>query len=157
MEPREFRTHGLYFEELNIGDRMFSQSRTVTEADVVAFCGLSGDFHGAHSDVEYAKSTLFGQRVAHGMLGLSIASGLASHMPVMQDTAQAFMGVDWRFKRPIFIGDTIRVHATITRKREAKALGGGYLFLRVEVLNQRDQVVQEGQWTTLMKSRPATA
>jgi 3-hydroxybutyryl-CoA dehydratase len=157
VETRDYRAEGLYFEDFHVGDRMQSPARTVTEADVVNFSGLSGDWHEAHSDAEATKHGLFGQRVAHGLLGLSMASGLASRLPVMAGTVQSFIGVDWRFKRPIYLGDTIRVSAEITRKKPAKALGGGYIVLQVAILNQRDEVVQQGRWIVLFKGRPDSA
>jgi 3-hydroxybutyryl-CoA dehydratase len=154
VETTEHRAEGLYFEELHVGDRMQSPARTVTEADVVMFSGLSGDWHEAHSDAEAAKHTLFGQRVAHGLLGLSIASGLASRLPVMAGTVQSFIGVDWRFKKPIYLGDTIRVVGEIIRKKPAKPLGGGYIVIRAAIHNQSGEVVQQGRWIVLFKGRP---
>jgi 3-hydroxybutyryl-CoA dehydratase len=154
MSPKEHRARGMYFEEFGVGDLMVSPGRTVTEADIVAFCGLSGDFNELHSNAEYAKRTLFGHRVAHGLLGLSIASGLAGRLGFLEGTAQAFMGLDWKFKGPIFAGDTIHVRATVVQTRAGARLGGGLVVLDVCVLNQKDEVTQEGRWTVLMKSRP---
>jgi 3-hydroxybutyryl-CoA dehydratase len=154
MSPKEHHARGKYFEEFELGESMVSPGRTVTEADIVGFCGLSGDFNELHSNTEYAKQTLFGKRVAHGLLGLSMASGLAGRLGLLEGTAQAFMGLDWRFKAPIFAGDTIYLHATVVQTRAVKKLGGGILVLDVRVLNQKDEVTQEGRWTVLMKSRP---
>ena len=157
MSSREKRTRGLYFEEFEVGDCMVSPGRTVTEADIVAFCGLSGDFNELHSNAEYARQTLFGKRVAHGLLGLSMASGLAGRLGFLEGTAQAFMGLEWKFKGPIFAGDTICVHATVAQTRTIQKLGGGIVVLGVSVVNQKEEVVQEGRWTVLMKGRPAEA
>jgi acyl dehydratase len=153
MSPKEYHAQGRYFEEFEIGDSMVSPGRTITEADIVAFCGLSGDFNELHSNVEYAKGSLFGKPVAHGLLGLAIASGLSGRLGFLEGTAQAFMGLEWKFKRPIFAGDTIHVRATVAQKKEVKSLKGGVVVLDVAVLNQNHEVVQEGQWTVLMKSR----
>ena len=153
MSPKEYHAQGRYFEEFEIGDSMVSPVRTITEADIVAFCGLSGDFNELHSNVEYAKGSLFGKPVAHGLLGLAIASGLSGRLGFLEGTAQAFMGLEWKFKRPIFAGDTIHVRATVAQKKEVKSLKGGVVVLDVAVLNQNHEVVQEGQWTVLMKSR----
>jgi len=155
MNPKVYQPRGLCFEEFEIGDSRISPGRTVTETDVVSFCGLSGDYNELHSNAEFGKQTPFGQRIAHGLLGLSIASGLAGRLGLIEGTAQAFMGLDWKFKRPIFIGDTIRVRATVARTKEVKRLGGGIVILDIAVLNQNDEVVQQGKWTVLMKSRPA--
>ncbi|MBC7233123.1 MAG: MaoC family dehydratase N-terminal domain-containing protein [Chloroflexi bacterium] len=153
MSPKEYRAQGRYFEEFEIGDSMVSPGRTITEADIVAFCGLSGDFNELHSNVEYAKGSLFGKPVAHGLLGLAVASGLSGRLGFLEGTAQAFMGLEWKFKRPIFAGDTIQVRATVAQKKEVKSLKGGVVVLDVAVLNQNHEVVQEGRWTVLMKSR----
>jgi 3-hydroxybutyryl-CoA dehydratase len=155
MSPKETRVQGRYFEEFAVGDCMVSPGRTVTEADIVSFCGLSGDFNELHSNAEYAKQTLFGKPIAHGLLGLSMASGLAGRLGFLEGTAQAFMGLDWKFRGPIFAGDTIYVRATVAQTRAVSRLGGGIVVLDVRVLNQRDEVAQEGRWTVLMKSRPA--
>ena len=157
MPTKEHRPLGLYFEEFEVGDTRISPGRTITEADIVAFCGLSGDFNELHCNAEYGKHTPFGQRVAHGLLGLSVASGLAGRLGLIEGTAQAFTSLEWKFKAPILIGDTIWVQMTVSRKKELKRLGGGMLVLDVAVLNQRDEVVQEGMWRVLMKGQPAAA
>jgi len=154
MSIMEHRPRGMYFEELEIGQKMVSPGRTMTEADIVQFCGLSGDYNELHSNAEYAQHTVFGQRVVHGLLGLAVASGLAGRLGFMEGTAQAFMGLDWKFKRPIFIGDTIAVQAVIKSKKEVRRLGGGIVVVDVAVLNQRQEIVQQGEWTVLIKSWP---
>lgn len=148
-------TRGLYFEEMNEGLEMVSPGRTITETDVVLFSGLSGDYNQLHTDAEYARATRFGQRIAHGLLGLSIASGLASRLGFIEGTAIAFMGLDWKFKAPILIGDTIAMTARVLRKRELRRLGGGVVVLAVTVHNQRGETVQEGEWSVLVKSKAA--
>ncbi len=145
---------GRYFEEFEIGDRVVSPGRTVTETDVVLFAGLSGDYNQLHTDAEFARNTPFGERIAHGVLGLAIATGLVARLGVIEGTAEAFTGLDWRFRAPIKIGDTIHVVAEVTRKKEMKRLGGGFITLSVQVINQRDEVVQKGTWTALIRSRP---
>jgi len=145
---------GLYFEEMNESLEMTSPGRTVTETDVVLFSGLSGDYNQLHTDAEYARGTRFGQRIAHGLLGLAIASGLASRLGFIEGTAIAFMGLEWKFKMPVMIGDTIRMTARVLRKREVRRLGGGLVVFGVKVLNQHSETVQEGEWTVLVKSRP---
>ena len=154
MPAQQYKPRGRYFEEFEVGDSMISPGRTVTEADLVNFCGLSGDFNELHSNAEYAKDTLFGQRIAHGPLGFVIAVGLAGRLGYLEGTAQAFLSMDWKFKGPIFIGDTIRVEATVARKRAVNRLGGGILVLSIAIMNQKDEVVQEGTWRVLMSGRP---
>ena len=148
-------TQGLYFEEFEVGQTMTSVGRTVTETDVVAFAALSGDWNPMHTDVEYAAGHPFGQRVAHGLLGLSIASGLATRLGVLEGTALAFRELgSWKFSLPILFGDTIRVRATVSETKAMARLGGGLVTLKVELLNQEDRVVQRGTWGVLVQSQP---
>lgn len=146
---------GLYFEDFNVGDTIETMGRTITEADVVNFAGLSGDFYRLHTDEEYAKTTMFGTRIAHGLLVLSVATGLAMRLGFMEGTVEAFMGLEWQFRRPVFIGDTVRVQAEVAEKKPMKRLGGGLVTLRVKVLNQKGETVQRGTWTVLVRSREA--
>jgi 3-hydroxybutyryl-CoA dehydratase len=145
---------GLYFEEFNVGDTVTSAARTITEADIVGFAALSGDWNAIHVDAEFAKNGMFGERIAHGLLGLSIASGLAARLGFIEDTVIAFMGLDWKFRAPIKIGDTIYMRAQIAEKKPMPRLGGGLVTFNVEVLNQRDEVTQKGTWSLLMKLKP---
>lgn len=149
-----FQPRGQYFEEFAVGDEVVSPGRTVTEADIVAFAALTGDYNPLHCDAEYAKSTIFGERIAHGLLGLSIASGQAERLGFIEGTVEAFMGLDWKFRGPIKIGDTIHTEAKVARKKEMRRLGGGIVVFDVAVVNQRGETVQKGQWTVLIKSKP---
>ena len=149
-----FQPRGRYFEEFAVGDEVVSPGRTVTEADIVAFAALTGDYNPLHCDAEYAKGAIFGERIAHGLLGLSIASGQAERLGFMEGTVEAFMGLDWKFRGPIKIGDTIHTEARVARKKEMRRLGGGIVVLDVAVVNQRGETVQKGQWTVLIKSKP---
>jgi len=148
----ESRARGLYFEEFAIGQEMESPARTVTEADIVLFAGLSGDYNQLHTDAEFAKRTPYGQRIAHGLLGLSIASGLAARAGFIEGTAQAFLGLEWKFKGPILIGDTIRLKAKVAKLRPMPSMSGGMVVFAVSVSNQREQVVQHGEWNLLVIS-----
>lgn len=150
----EGRPLGRYYEEIGVGETFESPARTVTETDVVLFAGLSGDYNQLHTDVEFAKGTRFGERLAHGLLVLSIASGLVTRLGFIEGTVQAFMGLEWKFHGPVLIGDTVRVGVEVLRKRPMDRLDGGFIFLEVIVLNQRDEVVQKGTWTALLKSAP---
>ena len=145
---------GLYFEEFNVGDTVTSAGRTITEADVVSFAALSGDWNAIHVDAEFAKSGMFGERIAHGLLGLSVASGLAVQLGFIEGTVIAFMGIDWKFRGAIKIGDTIHTQAQIAETKAMPRLGGGLVTMNVEVLNQRGETTQKGTWTMLMKLKP---
>ena len=148
------RPRGLYFEELSVGQEVESPARTVTEADVVQFAGLSGDYNQLHTDAEYAKSTPYGQRIAHGLLGLAIASGLAARAGFLEGTAQAFAGLTCKFKAPIFFGDSVRFRARVAKTRAMPRAGGGMVVFAVSLLNQHDKKVLEGEWNILVKGCP---
>lgn len=145
---------GLHFEEFEVGWGIETPGRTVTEADIVAFAALSGDWTAIHVDREYAAGTPFGERIAHGLLVLSIASGLAVRQGFIEDTIMAFRSVEWKFSLPVKIGDTVHVRLEITEKQALPRLGGGQVIFNVEVLNQQGQTVQRGVWSMLVKSRP---
>lgn len=146
---------GMYFEEFQIGQRILSPGRTITESDIVTFAGLSGDFNQIHTDAEYSKVSPFGQRVAHGLLGLSIASGLALRTGVLEGTVMAFREIgEWKFVKPVFIGDTIHVEMEVAETKAFPRLGGGAVTIAIQVENQRDEVVMKGNWITLVMSKP---
>jgi 3-hydroxybutyryl-CoA dehydratase len=145
---------GMYFEEFAPGQSIVSPARTITEADVVAFAALSGDWNAIHTDAIYAAQHFFGQRVAHGLLVVSIASGLAMRLGILEDTVLAFREIEgWKFSQPVFIGDTVRVRATVTETKAMARLGGGSVSLKVEIVNQKDDIVQRGVWSVLVKSQ----
>lgn len=146
---------GLYFEDFNVGQKLDTQKRTITEDDIMAFARLTGDDNRIHTDPEFSRTTMFGRQVAHGLLGLSIASGLAWQTGILDGTVIAFREVnEWKFVKPVFIGDTIYVEMVV---REAKALpriGGGSVTITLEIKNQNDEVCHRGLWTVLMMSKP---
>lgn len=141
------------FEDFVVGQEWTTSGRTVTEADIVGFAGLSGDFNALHVDSEYARSTPFGERIAHGLLGLAMATGLASRAGFMEGSVEAFLSLEWKFRAPIRIGDTIRAALRVAGTRPMGDTGG-LVMLDVTVLNQRNETVQRGQWTVLVKRRP---
>ncbi|HHH82861.1 MAG TPA: dehydratase [Chloroflexi bacterium] len=145
----------MYFEEFEVGQTIRSPGRTVTEADVVLFAGLSGDFNTIHTDAEYAATTPFGARVAHGLLGLALASGLAVRTGIMEGTVLAFREIiSWKFSRPVFIGDTIHIIIEVEETKAIPRLGGGSLLLAVDVRNQDNETVMKGRWSVLVQSQP---
>lgn len=125
-----------YYEEVEVGSVAVSRGRTITEADIVMFAAFSGDWYPLHTDKEYAANTMFGQRIAHGMLVLSVGIGLITMKP---GVVVAFYGIEkLRFTSPTFIGDTIRVEAEVLEKKDKGAFG--VLTSKLEIKNQRDQV-----------------
>ena len=151
------RPMGLFFEEFVPGDSVESVGRTITEADVVNFAALSGDWNRIHTDEPYSADGIFGQRVAHGLLILSVASGLAVRLGFMEDTILAFRGLEWKFANPVFIGDTVRVRVTVEETKPMKRLGGGLVSLKMEVLKQDDSVAQRGTWDLLCQGRESAS
>ena len=145
---------GLYFEDFEENMALETRGRTISETDIVNFAGLSGDFNPMHTDAAYAEQTQFGQRVAHGLLGLSVASGLSYQLGFLEGTVIAFTGLEWKFRQPILIGDTIHAQVKVTKLREMKRAGGGFVTFAIQVLNQKDEVTQKGEWTVLVASKP---
>ena len=143
----------LSFEEFEVGQSITTVGRTVTEADIVSFAALSGDWTRIHTDASYAAHHPFGQRVAHGLLVVSIASGMVIRLGFIEDTVLAFREIEaWKFSLPVFIGDTVHVRATVTESKSMPRLGGGQVKFKIEVLNQDNQVVMKGIWSLLVKS-----
>jgi 3-hydroxybutyryl-CoA dehydratase len=147
-------THHLYFDDVSVGQEWDSLGRTVTQTDIVNFAGLSGDFNPIHIDHEFAKTTPFRQPIAHGLLVLSISSGLSLFFPAMRTLA--FLAIrEWHFREPVFIGDTLRVRSRVLQK-EARGRGRrGIITWQRQVANQEGKIVQEGVTQTLVEGRGA--
>ena len=147
-DPRRF------FDDIAVGEEYESPGRTVTETDIVLFAGLSGDYNVLHTDAEFMKTSIFGERIAHGLLGLAVQSGLFSRATQAYATV-AFVGLRWKFKAPIRIGDTIRLRARVLTKRETDKPDRGIITLARTIVNQRDEVVQEGETDVLVERKSA--
>jgi acyl dehydratase len=146
---------GLYFEDFTVGQTLDTQKRTVSEDDIMAFARLTGDDNRIHTDPEFSKTTPFGRQIAHGLLGLSIASGLAWQTGILDGTVLAFREVkEWKFVKPVFIGDTLYVEMQVLETKALPRIGGGAVTISLEVKNQSDEVCHRGQWTVLMLSKP---
>lgn len=145
---------GLFFEDFQVGQKGVTAARTLTEHDIVAFAGLSGDFNQIHTDEEFAKATPIGRRIAHGLLGMAIASGLAVQTGVLGANVIAFREVgEWKFVKPIFIGDTVHAEIEIAETKALPRLGGGLVTLAVTVVNQAGETCMKGLWTVIVKFR----
>jgi 3-hydroxybutyryl-CoA dehydratase len=146
---------GMWFDEFEVGQQIVTPGRTITENDIVSFAGLSGDYNQIHTDAEFARTSPFGQRVAHGILGLAIASGLAMRTGVLEGTVIAFREIDtWKFSKPVYIGDTIHAVLNVIETKPVPRLGGGSIIIEIAVKNQRDEVAMKGTWTALVASKP---
>jgi len=141
---------GMYFDEFEIGQSWTSPSRTITEADLVAFAGISGDYNPLHTDEEYARTTQFGGRLFHGPGVLAVATGLESRLGFKEGTAIAFLGLTWNLTGAVKIGDTIHVVETVAGLKPSRSKPDrGIVTFDVSVVNQRDEVVQDGQWVVM--------
>lgn len=147
----------IFFEDLEEGDQFKSVGRTITEADLVNFAALIGWYDPLHCDQAYAEETMFGRRIASGLLGLALSNGLCRGCfatKVGRATNLAFVNVDWAFKKPIFIGDTIHIQQVITEKKETKSPGRGLITIKVAVINQDGEEVQGGDKLFMIARRP---
>jgi acyl dehydratase len=146
---------GFWYEDLELGQVMQSAGRTVSEADILAFAGLSGDYSPIHLDVQVAEASIYGRRIAHGLMGLMLAQGLIAMSAHIWDAGVASIAWNnWVFKLPLFIGDTVRARWTLTAKRESRSHEGmGIITEFVELVNQRGETIQHGEHVTLVKKR----
>lgn len=154
MSKLTYQPRGRYFEQFKVGDELVTAARTITETDIVRFAGLTGDYNQIHTDAEYAAQDTFGQRVAHGMLVQSIATGLAVLSGIIEGTVLAFREQTAKFSLPVFIGDTVHVELKITETKALPRLGGGNINMKYAVYNQHGKAVQRGDWVMLIKSQP---
>lgn len=127
----------LAYEDIKV-DGNASITRTITEADIVAFANLTGDTNPVHLDAEYAAKSMFGERIAHGMLVAGLISAvLGTQLP---GPNSIYLGQDLKFTAPVKIGDTLTVTATVTEKRDDKRI----IKLRTTATNQRGEIVVDG-------------
>jgi acyl dehydratase len=151
------RRQGYRYEDLHVGLAFRSPGRTITDADVGGFAGLTGDYSELHTSDVYAKASEFGRRVAHGLLGLAFAHGLMwPRTGELRETAIAFLGIsDWRFVAPVFIGDTIFVEYTLAELRDSRSRPTQAIAtFDVRVVDQDDRVVQQGRKILLVSKVP---
>ncbi len=144
----------LYFEDLTEGDSFTSQGRTITETDVVNFAGLSGDFNPIHLDKVSSGAGIFGQRVAYGILGVAIVTGLIDRLGLFRESMGAMLQIEnWSFSHPLFIGDTIHIELSIESKRLTSSGDKGVVRRAIRLINQDGTVAQHGVITVLVLCR----
>jgi 3-hydroxybutyryl-CoA dehydratase len=142
----------LFFDDVEVGQEWESLGRTVTEADIVNYAGLSGDFNPIHMDHEFAKTTAYRKPIAHGLLIWAITSGLGMMAPPMRTVA--FLSIrDWQFKLPVYVGDTIRIKTKVLEKEERSRGRRGIITWMRTIINQAGKIVQEGITLTLVEGR----
>lgn len=145
---------GRYFEDFQTGESFTTDSRTLTQEDVAAFAAVSGDHNPLHLDAEYAAGTRFGRPIAHGLLGLSIATGLIGEMGLTRGTLIALTGLEWRFLAPIYPGTTLHCLMKVESLHRSDRGKRGRLVWFVELRDDEGSVLQEGTLSALMRARP---
>ncbi|MBN2243937.1 MAG: MaoC family dehydratase N-terminal domain-containing protein [Acidobacteria bacterium] len=147
------KMRGRTFDDFTIDEEIAGGARTVTEADVVHFACLSGDFQPEHTNAAYARKGPFGERVAHGLLVLSMATGLLNQTGIFEGTSIAILETTARFMKAVKFGDTIRAVQKITAKKETSKPDRGVLSTRITVLNQNQETVLEAELAVLLYRR----
>lgn len=147
-----FTAQHLFFDDVEVGQQWESPGRTVTETDIVNFADLSGDFNPIHIDHEFARTTPFRRPIAHGLLVLSLGSGLGLFSPPMRTLAVLTIR-EWQFKEPVFAGDTLHVRSKVLDKQVRGRGRRGVVTWHRQILNQERKVVQEGITVTLVEGR----
>ena len=146
-----YSPRGRYWDEFTEGETFTTAARTVTEGAVDLFAGLSADFNPLHTDEESAQKSPMKGRIAHGMLVLSIATGLANQLGLFEGTTLALLGMDRiRWTAPVRLGDTIHAELLVKERKESSKPDRGVLVTEVTVKNQRGESVMAAEWTTLM-------
>ncbi|XRQ09894.1 MaoC/PaaZ C-terminal domain-containing protein [Actinomadura welshii] len=144
---------GVLWDDLHKGQTFWSSGRTITDQDVSAFSALSGDFNPLHVDDEAGKQSVFGERIPHGPLGLLFAIGGYDRIGLLEGVVVALLDMNWRFRAPMLIGDTLRTKVTIAALESCSNPERGKLTLHIEMYNQRAEVVQEGEHRFLIRRR----
>jgi acyl dehydratase len=145
------KSRGLTYDQFELGASYHSQGRTITEADVVNFAGLSGDFNPLHTDAEFGKHTPFGERIAHGALVVSIATGMANWTGIFEGTTIALMEQVIRYRGVVLFGDTVHLELEVQEKKPTSKPDRGIVYFAARMINHRDEVVVDGVWTLMMK------
>jgi acyl dehydratase len=147
------RGAGHHFDELEPGRTFETGSRVVTEADVAAFAAVSGDRNPLHLDEAYARASVFGRRVAHGALGLSVATGLINASGLTRGTLVALLGLEWEFVAPLYPGTEVRVDLEVLSRRETRKADRGLVVLGAELVDGTGSVLQRGELRMLVRRR----
>lgn len=143
----------MYYEDLHPGLHFETARRTITKEDLETFTKLSGDYNPLHTDENFAASTPFGELIVQGALVLSIGTGLANSLGHLSGSIDAFVGLDWKYRAPVKVGDTIWATLKVNKTHEMPGYNGGLVTLYVTIFNQHDKPVQKGTWTLLVRSK----
>ncbi len=143
---------GRYYEDVRIGDECVTPAVTITEAHILAYAGVAGDFSPIHMNEEFARTTPFGGRIAHGLMGLSITDGLKTQAEYRFQDGIA-LGWTWDFVGPIKVGDTVHVRFRVANTRTTKKPAWGIVFVAMELINQHGETVQRGEHRLMLPRR----
>lgn len=147
----------MYFEDFEPGQVFETVGRTITETDLTMFSMLTGDWHPIHADAEYAKSTRFGERLVHGVFGIALALGMMYPLGIFEESAVALLGItDWQFKRPIVVGNTLRMRLRILDKEPGSSGKVGRVGRWFELINEAGDIIQAGRGDALVLTRFGT-
>ena len=141
---------GIYFEDVKLEEKIYTARRTILESDVSTFAGLSGDFNPLHTDDEFAKTSAFGKRIAHGILGVAIMTGQVNQLRIFEGTTIAFMEDTNRFKSPIMIGSTVQTVMIPRNKTLTKNPSRGIVEYDVFLVDQEGKILIEAKWKLML-------
>ena len=146
---------GKFFDDFAVGEEYVTPTRTLTETDVVLFAAMSGDYNELHTSEAFGRTTQFGKRIGHGLLGLTVSHGLFFRLGLVEGTAIAFLGIDsWKFEAPFFLGDTIRVKVQVAEKTPSRSKPDrGVIRFFFQVLKQDQSVIQSGFKTIMIRRK----
>ncbi len=148
--------HGKYFDDWTVGEKFTTAGRTITETDVVMFAAMTGDYNELHTNKDFMENDKqFGERIAHGLLGLAVSHGLLSRTGCLEKTPVAFLGLEsWQFKAPIFLGDTIYIDIEVVEKKASRSKPDrGVVKLYLKIIKQDQTVVQEGYKSIMFRKK----
>lgn len=146
-----------YFDDLDVGDRFTSSARTITETDLTMFAMLSSDWNPVHTDAESASRSRHGERIAHGILGVTLATGLFQRTGMFDDTAIALLSIDnWTFSAPLKLADTVHAIMEITDLKRTSRGDRGIVTRRFHLINQHKTVCQQGTSKLMALAREPT-
>lgn len=152
LERRDKTERGRYFEDFEVGEEFVTLGKTVTEADVVLFAAFSGNHDPLHTDKEFCRqNSPYGEIVAHDTLGMVIQAMLSHDLGITEGTTMlAFLGMTWKFLKPIRIGDTLHAKQIVVDKKETSKRGRGIITIQAQLINQLNEVIQEGTKSVLV-------
>lgn len=146
---------GKFFDDFVVGEEYVTPGRTMTETDVVMFAAMSGDYNELHTSEAFGKTTQFGRRIGHGLLGLAVSHGLFFRLGLVEGTAIAFLGIDsWKFEAPFFPGDTIRIKVRVAEKTPSRSKPDrGVVKFFFQVVKEEETVIQSGYKTIMIRRK----